>query len=254
MTVRVGVTGAAGRMGREVLSAVTSREHCEVAFAVNRSELEKPIEGVEVDPSAEFDALVSGDVDVVIDFTGPESAIEYASACAETGVAFVTGTTGFAEGELESLQAASEEVPVLHAPNFSRGVQVLLNLVGEAVEGLAGYDVELVETHHNRKRDAPSGTANRLLDEIEEHGEFSGRTHGREGEQPREEDEIGVHVLRAGGIRGEHEVVLADDHEELRLTHRAEDRGVFASGAVDAAEWIAGRKSGWYDFADVIDQ
>ncbi|MHC3438027.1 4-hydroxy-tetrahydrodipicolinate reductase [Natrialbaceae archaeon A-gly3] len=253
MTVRVGVTGAAGRMGREVLAAVAAREDCETAFAVNRSELEGPIEGVEVDPASEFDALVAN-VDVVIDFTGPGSAVEYATACAEAGVAFVTGTTGFSDDGLESLQAASEEVPVLHAPNFSRGVQVLLGLVGEAVEGLPDYDVELVEAHHNRKRDAPSGTANRLLDEIEEHGDFSGRTHGREGEQPREDDEIGVHVLRAGGIRGEHEVVLADDHEELRLTHRAEDRGVFASGAVDAAEWIAGRKSGWYDFADVIDQ
>ena len=253
MTVRVGVTGAAGRMGREVLAAVTSRENCEVAFATNRSEFDESIEGVGIDPAAEFDTLVS-DADVVIDFTGPESAVAYADACAEAGVAFVTGTTGFAEDDLESLQAASEGIPVLHAPNFSRGVQVLLNLVSEAVEGLPGSDVELVETHHNRKRDAPSGTANRLLDEIEEHGEFSGRTHGREGEQPREEGEIGVHVLRAGGIRGEHEIVLADDHEELRLTHRAEDRGVFASGAVDAAEWIAGRKSGWYDFADVIDQ
>ena len=253
MTVRVGVTGAAGRMGREVLAAVTSRENCEVAFATNRSEFDESIEGVGIDPAAEFDTLVS-DADVVIDFTGPESAVAYATACAEAGVAFVTGTTGFAEDDLESLQAASEGIPVLHAPNFSRGVQVLLNLVSEAVEGLPGSDVELVETHHNRKRDAPSGTANRLLDEIEEHGEFSGRTHGREGEQPREEGEIGVHALRAGNVTGEHEVVLAGNDEELRLTHRAEDRGVFAAGAVDAAVWIAGQKAGRYEFADVIDE
>jgi 4-hydroxy-tetrahydrodipicolinate reductase len=255
MSVGIGVTGATGRMGREVIAAVEDREDCEVAFAVNRDPSGETVGDVEIESADRFDELVGErDPAAVIDFTGPESAADYARACAENDVAFVTGTTGFGDDGLAALEAASDEIPVLHAPNFARGVQALLNVVGEAVRNLPGYDVELVETHHNAKRDAPSGTANRLLEEIEDNGDFAGRTHGREGEDPREEGEIGVHALRAGNVTGEHEVLLAGNHEEVRLTHRAEDRGVFAAGAVDAAVWIAGRKAGSYDFADVIDE
>ncbi|WP_339104637.1 4-hydroxy-tetrahydrodipicolinate reductase [Haloterrigena salinisoli] len=255
MTVRIGVTGATGRMGREVIAAVVGRDDCEVVFAVNRDPDGETVDGVEIEPADEFDSLVvDREPTAVIDFTGPESAVDYAAACADAGVAFVTGTTGFDDDQREALEDAGEDVAVLHAPNFARGVQALVNVVGEAVQNLPGYDVELVETHHNGKRDAPSGTANRLLEEIEANGEFSERTHGREGEAPREEGEIGVHALRAGDVTGEHELVLAGNHEEVRLTHRAEDRGVFAAGAVDAAVWIAGQKAGQYDFADVISE
>jgi 4-hydroxy-tetrahydrodipicolinate reductase len=255
MTVGIGVTGATGRMGREVLAATDDRQDCTVAFAVTREPNGRTVGDVEIESADRFDELLAErEPAVVIDFTGPDSATDYARACAEADVAFVTGTTGFNDDGLASLEAASDEIPLLHAPNFARGVQALLNAVGEAVRNLPGYDVELVETHHNAKRDAPSGTANRLLSEIEANGDFAGRTHGREGEDPREEREIGVHALRAGNVTGEHEVVLAGNHEELRLTHRAEDRGVFAAGAVDAAVWIAGRKAGSYDFADVIDE
>ncbi|WP_265110276.1 4-hydroxy-tetrahydrodipicolinate reductase [Halosolutus halophilus] len=255
MTVRIGVTGATGRMGREVIAAAEDRADCEVVFAVNRDPGSGTVGDVTVEPAVEFDALLSDrEPTVVIDFTGPGSAVDYAESCAAAGVAFVTGTTGFDEDELAVLEDAGNGVPVLHAPNFARGVQALLNVVGEAVRNLPGYDVELVETHHNAKRDAPSGTANRLLEEIEASGDFTERTHGREGEDPREAGEIGVHALRAGDVTGEHEVVIAGNHEEVRLTHRAEDRGVFAAGAVDAAVWIAGRKAGRYEFADVIDE
>ncbi|WP_323173129.1 4-hydroxy-tetrahydrodipicolinate reductase [Natrialba sp. PRR66] len=252
---RIGVTGATGRMGREVIAAVADHGSCEVAFAVNREPDGETVDGVAVDPAAEFGSLLAAhEPQAVIDFTGPESAIEYARACADAKVAFVTGTTGFDDEQLAVLEDAAGEIPVLRAPNFARGVQALVNVIGDAVKSLPGYDVELVETHHNAKRDAPSGTANRLLDEIEANGEFSERTHGREGEAPREAGEIGVHALRAGDITGEHEILLAGNHEEVRLTHRAEDRGVFAAGAVDAAAWIAGQKAGSYNFADVIDE
>ncbi|RQH00284.1 4-hydroxy-tetrahydrodipicolinate reductase [Natrarchaeobius oligotrophus] len=253
MTVRIGVTGATGRMGREVIAAADAHTDCDVVFAVNRSPDDETVAGREVEAASAFDSLLSArEPAVVVDFTGPASALEYARGCAEAGVAFVTGTTGFADDDLAVLDAASEDAPILRAPNFARGVQALVNVVGEAVRNLPGYDVELVETHHNGKRDAPSGTAKRLLEEIEANGDFAGRTHGREGETPREAGEIGVHALRAGDVTGEHEIVIAGNHEEVRLTHRAEDRGVFAAGAVDAAVWLAGRDPGRYEFADVI--
>ena len=142
---------------------------------------------------------------------------------------------------------------MLKASNFARGVQALLRVVEAGVEALPDYDVELTETHHSGKRDAPSGTAKTLLSAVDEaRGEALDRTHGREGEHRRAESEVGVHVRRAGTVRGEHELLLAGNDEALTLSHRAESRRVFAAGAVDAAEWLAGRDPGWYEFGDVL--
>jgi 4-hydroxy-tetrahydrodipicolinate reductase len=165
----------------------------------------------------------------------------------------VVGTTGFDDEQWAAIEAAAETVPVLVAANFSRGVQALRIAAEAAVETLPGYDVELTETHHSGKRDAPSGTANTLLDAIDETPGASERVHGRHGEQPREPGEIGVHARRAGGIRGEHEVLLAGNDEVLTLGHRAESRRVFAAGALDAAVWLAGQRPGMYDFADALE-
>ncbi|ERH01740.1 MAG: dihydrodipicolinate reductase [Halonotius sp. J07HN6] len=251
----IGVTGAAGRMGREVLSAAADREGIEVAFAVNRSSVNELVSGVVVESSDNVaELLAEYEPDVVVDFTGPESALTYADACADHGVALVTGTTGFDDGGLDALQAAGESTAVLKASNFSRGVAALRLAVQEATAALPDADIELTETHHNAKRDAPSGTAKTLLDDIEGvRDDLDERVHGREGEAPRSNDEIGVHARRAGDIAGEHEVLLAGSNETLSLTHRAGDRSIFAEGALDAAEWLAGREPGWYDFFEVID-
>ncbi|MFC7041664.1 4-hydroxy-tetrahydrodipicolinate reductase [Halonotius sp. GCM10025705] len=251
----IAVTGAAGRMGREVLAAAADRADVDVAFAVNRTSVDELIAGVVVESSDNFPELLADhEPDVVVDFTGPESALTYAEACADHGVALVTGTTGFDDDGLDALSAAGESTAVLKASNFSRGVAALRLAVQEATAALPDADIELTETHHNAKRDAPSGTAKTLLDDIEGVREdLSERVHGREGEAPRAEDEIGVHARRAGDIAGEHEVLLGGSNETLSLTHRAGDRSIFAEGALDAAEWLAGRDAGWYDFFEVID-
>jgi 4-hydroxy-tetrahydrodipicolinate reductase len=260
--MRVGVTGATGRTGGEVLSAAVERDGVDVVFATARTPPEGPVAGVDVEPNDAFaDLLGEREPNVVVDFTGPESTVEYAAACADAGVAFVTGTTGLDDDHEDVLDAASEHVPVLRAANFARGVQALLALVGDAVAALPGYDVELVEAHHNGKRDAPSGTAEEMLDAVDtardlhdvDAGDAGGeRVHGRDGESLRSEGEVGVHSLRAGDVPGEHELVLASNHEELRLQHRATDRGVFAAGALDAAAWLTGRDPGRYAFADIV--
>ncbi|WP_096390966.1 4-hydroxy-tetrahydrodipicolinate reductase [Halopenitus persicus] len=254
--LRVAVTGAGGRMGREVIEAAVDREGLAVALAVNRTETE-PVAGVAVDPADEFaDRLPAVEPDVVVDFTGPDSAVAYAEACAAAGVPLVTGTTGFDDAQLGTLRDAADAIPVLKAANFSRGIAALRRAVREAAAALPAADVEVTETHHNGKRDAPSGTANTLLEDVEDvRADLSpdGRVHGREGDAPRQPGEIGVHARRAGDVTGEHEVLLAGNHEVLELTHRAGDRGVFAAGALDAAVWLADRPAGWYDFGDVID-
>lgn len=252
--VRLAVTGAGGRMGAEVIEAAIDREDVEVVLAVNRTET-ADVAGIEVELAEHLaDRLEAVEADVLVDFTGPESAVGYAEICADEGVAFVTGTTGFDDAELTALRDASDAVPVLKAANFSRGIAALRRAVREAVAAVPGYDVELTETHHNGKRDAPSGTANTLLDDVESvRTDLEERVHGREGEAPRSESEIGVHARRAGDVTGEHEVLLAGNDEVLELTHRAGDRGVFAAGALDAAVWLTGRDPGWYGFDDVVD-
>ncbi len=253
MTV-IGVTGASGAMGCEVLTAVTEREDTTVAFAVNRDPEDESITGHHVRAASDFPELLAEHrPEVVVDFTGPDSTVEYAGACAEAGVGFVTGTTGFDEDERTALHETAETIPLLWATNFSRGIHALRTALAETAGALSEYDIELTETHHNRKRDAPSGTAKTLLDEIDEaSGRAHERTYGREGEQSREENEIGIHVRRAGGIHGEHEVLFAGNDEVLSFTHRAESRAVFATGALDAAIWLAGREPGWYEFGEVL--
>ncbi|MFC7203857.1 4-hydroxy-tetrahydrodipicolinate reductase [Haloferax namakaokahaiae] len=253
MTVRIGVTGATGRMGGEVLAAAAEREDLEVVLAVSRS-ADEEVEGVAVESAADLPALLAErEPDVLVDFTGPESCVEYASACAEAGVALVTGTTGLSDEQFDALETLADDVPVLYASNFSRGIAALRRAVREAIPALDGYDIELTETHHNAKRDAPSGTALTLLEDIDDVRGDAERVHGREGEAPRTEGEIGVHARRAGDIAGEHEVLLAGNHESLSLTHRAGSRGVFAAGALDAAAWLSGRDAGWYDFTEVLE-
>ncbi|KYH27651.1 4-hydroxy-tetrahydrodipicolinate reductase [Halalkalicoccus paucihalophilus] len=248
--MKVAVTGATGRMGREVIDAAREAGH-EVIGVSHSSTGEYA--GVAIEPAEEFATLLEErEPDATIDFTLPDPSVSYVTDCAAAGVPAVVGTTGFSEEHYEELCEASKAIPVLQAANFARGVQGLLSAVREAVAALPEYDVELTETHHNGKRDAPSGTANRVLDTIDETRGESPRVHGREGDAPREEGEIGVHARRAGDISGEHEVLLAGNHEELRLTHRAGSRGVFAAGALDAAEWLAGRSPGWYDFSDTL--
>jgi 4-hydroxy-tetrahydrodipicolinate reductase len=250
----VGVTGVTGTMGRAVVETAAEREDVDVGFAVNRSPGDEHVAGQRVHEAANLPTLLAEHApDAVVDFTGPESTIEYAAVCAEAGVGFVTGTTGFDADERAALREHAERIPLLWATNFSQGIHALGEALTDVAETLSDYDIEMTETHHNRKRDAPSGTAQTLLDGIDAASEHEHeRTYGREGEQPRSEGEIGVHVRRAGGIRGEHEVLFAGNDEVLSLTHRAESRGVFATGALDATVWLAGRDPGLYDFGEVL--
>ncbi|GAB6860093.1 4-hydroxy-tetrahydrodipicolinate reductase [Haloplanus litoreus] len=250
--MEVAVTGAGGHMGREVLAAATDREEMDVVLAVNRTAV-GPVEGVDIEDESDLPRLLDErDPDVLVDFTVPDPSTRYVEACADAGVAAVVGTTGFSDSQRDVIADAAESVPVLRAANFARGVAALRRAIREAVAAVPDYDAELTETHHNRKRDAPSGTALTILDDIDDARGDADRVHGREGEQPREDGEIGVHARRAGDVTGEHELLLAGNHEVLTLTHRAESRGVFAEGALDAADWLVGRPAGEYDFEDAL--
>ena len=249
MALPLGVTGATGEMGRAVRTEIDRREDVTLAFAISHRHGDR--RGLHPDESLDR-LLAERSPAAVIDFSIPEASVEYVGACRSAGVPVVVGTTGFSAEDQATLDAAGDDIPVLVAPNFSRGIAALLPIVTEAVSRLPGYDIEITESHHNRKRDAPSGTANRLLEAVAEARDTIEPVYGREGEAPRAPTEVGIHARRAGTITGEHEVLLAGPHEEVRLVHRAEDRGVFAAGAIDAAAWLAEQEPGRYGFSDAL--
>jgi 4-hydroxy-tetrahydrodipicolinate reductase len=249
---RIAVNGAAGRMGEAVIDTAVERGDVDVVVGFDTSDVEE-LQGVPIlHPDETAAALAEYEPEVVVDFTIPAATVALADACVEAGVGMVVGTTGFDSGDMATLRSTSNEVPVLKATNFSRGIQALLRTVREAVGALSEYDLELMETHHNDKIDAPSGTANTILETIQEERDVE-PVYGREGHAPRQDDEIGVFARRAGDIRGEHELVLAGNDEVVSLSHRAEDRAVFAAGALDAAVWLAEKDPEWYSFGAVID-
>lgn len=187
--------------------------------------------------------------DVAIDFSAPAALPHICAYVKRTGAALVSGTTGLSAEELEQLRALGDCARVIHSANYSLGVAVLRKLAAVAAEALAGFDIEIVETHHNQKVDAPSGTAKALLAAVDPKGEMD-VVHGREGVPGvRPAREIGMHALRGGTVAGTHELHFFGADEELVLTHRAASRRIFAAGAVAAAERLLMREEpGFVDF------
>jgi len=199
-------------------------------------------------------ALAQARAEVIIDFSAPGATLSLAPLAAAAGSALVSGTTGLSEDARAALDRASARVPVLWEPNMSVGVHVLTELVSRAALALADWDVEIVETHHRAKVDAPSGTALRLAETVQRARAGARLVHGREGRPgARQVDEIGMHALRGGDVVGDHEVHLMGGAERLTLVHRATSRDVFAQGALRAARWIAGRPAGRYTLRDVLE-
>lgn len=257
--LRISVNGATGRMGRAVAllcQRATDLELVGACAAPEDPHLGQDVgllagagsAGVEIGDDA--DAAMLG-ADVVIDFSLPPALERLARLAARRGVALVSGTTGV--DDTSCLDAAAAQIPVLWAPNMSLGIQVLCQLVTEAVEKLGPeFDVEITDVHHNRKVDAPSGTALRIADAVRAARPLetvSGR-HGIVG--ARRAAELGVFGLRGGDVIGDHTVHLLGLGERLELTHRATNRDLFARGALRAARWLVGRSPGRYQLSDVL--
>ena len=199
-----------------------------------------------------FEELGSVDADVVIDFshhTAVEAVLCYAK---EIGAAAVIGTTGHTPEEKEKIHAAAKEIPVFYAGNVSLGIAVLCRLVKDAVRYFPDADVEIVEIHHTRKVDAPSGTAHMLFNAIKEVRPQAYENCGRAGEGKRTKDEIGVHALRMGNVVGIHEVHINTGNQTLVLKHESGSRAMLADGAVAAAKYMVGKAAGLYDMESLL--
>ncbi len=238
--VKVLLNGSKGRMG-QAIQAIAASEEVEVVAAVDAGDaLDGALEACEV----------------VIDFSFHEATLPLAQKAAEHGKPLVIGTTGHSAEEKEAIAALTGQIPMVWAGNFSTGVNLLFYLVGKAAKILArDYHPEIIEMHHRHKIDAPSGTAEHLLEIVREaRGLTPEQTrHGREGVVgARPDDEIGMHALRGGDVVGDHTVMFAGPGERIELTHKASDRRIFAQGALRAAHWVLGKPPGLYRIEDVL--
>jgi 4-hydroxy-tetrahydrodipicolinate reductase len=238
------VTGFRGRMGQSVATAIGEDGDARVAAGIDLGDsLEEALKKCEI----------------VIDFTLPSFTNELVEGCVASGTPLVMGTTGHDDAQLELIRRAAEEIPIVHAPNYSVGVNTLFWLTRRTAEILGEeFDLEVVEMHHRHKKDSPSGTARRLAEILTEVRGLSYEEdcrHGRVGDVgARTNREVGVHAIRGGDVVGDHTVIYAGNGERVELTHKASSRLTFAKGAVRAAKWIKseGLKTGLFDMQDVL--
>ena len=199
-----------------------------------------------------FAELGSVEADVVIDFSHHSAVADVLRYAKQIGAAAVIGTTGHTPEEKALIFAASEEIPVFYAGNVSLGIAVLCRLVKQAAAFFPDADIEIVETHHTRKVDAPSGTAHMLFNAIKEVRPNAVENCGRSGEGKRTKDEIGIHALRLGSVVGIHEVHIHTQNQSLTLRHESGSRAMLAEGAVDAARFMVGKEKGLYDMESIL--
>ncbi len=255
MTIRLAVCGAGGRMGSRIIDLASQDSRFKVTGGVERAG--HPLVGrllTKGIPVVSHIEELLGKTDVVVDFTTVEATLKHARACAKAKTAMAIGTTGWNNKSLRELKRILKRVPFVLSPNMSLAANLLFQLTAEAGRRLSSYDAEIIEIHHNQKKDAPSGTALRLADELNKaRGGILKTVFGRKGQWGiRKSRELGVMAVRAGDIPGDHTVILAGTGERLELTHRAHSRDGFARGALEAAAWVSRKRRGHYDMKDVL--
>ncbi len=236
------ITGSKGRMGQALLACAARIPELEVVGAIDHGD--------------DLAAII-GKADVVIDFSFHSATLGVAELCAKNKKAIVIGTTGHSAEEKNNITALQSQIPMVVATNFSTGVNTLFWLTRKAAEILGNdFDLEVVEMHHRLKKDAPSGTANTLLEILADVRKLQlaeALRHGREGiVGERTHNEIGIHAIRGGDVVGDHTVIFANNGERIELTHKASSRDTFANGALRAAQWLVQQKPGLYDMQDVL--
>jgi 4-hydroxy-tetrahydrodipicolinate reductase len=264
--VKIAVTGAGGRMGRTLLRLIHDTPGAVIAGGIEAKG--SPHVGTDlgtlaglgepIGMAASDDALaIIKDADALIDFSVPSASVEFAGLAAQARIVHVIGTTGFLDADEARIAAASRHATIIKAGNMSLGVNLLASLVRQAARALdPSWDIEIVEMHHRHKVDAPSGTALLLGEAAAEGRGISLKDHserGRDGQTgARAEGAIGFAALRGGSVVGDHQVIFATESERITLGHIAEDRAIFARGALRAAIWGQGKGPGLFNMADVL--
>jgi 4-hydroxy-tetrahydrodipicolinate reductase len=259
--IKIAISGAGGRMGRRIAALAIESEQFDIVAALEAAGQETVGKDIgELAGLGPFGVKVTAELsvkpDVLIDFSTPAGTLAALAACRKVRSAMVIGTTGLTDSQQAEVADAAKDIAIVASPNMSVGINVLLKIVAQMAKALGDdYDVEITETHHRFKKDAPSGTAVALAKSIcsalgKEYGEVA--VFDREGICPRQTGEIGLHALRVGDTVGEHTVHFGNLGETISLSHSVHTRNTFARGALRAAQWVAGRKPGLYTMADVL--
>ena len=262
MEPKLVVVGAAGRMGKRIISLAIDSGRFEIAAAIevkNHPDIGKDagLLATAKPINVKLADTYPDGADVVIDFSQPTAADKTIDYCLENNVALVLGTTGLSDKQRAKIKTASEKIPVIYGTNMSVGMNVLFSLVGKVASMLGqDYDVEIIEQHHRFKKDAPSGSALTLAENI---CEATGKkfpdclVYGRSGKDAlRKKGDIAIHAVRAGNITGIHSVIFSTLGETVTLNHTAHNRDSFARGALQAAQWLIGKKPALYSMADCL--
>jgi len=240
---RIAVVGALGRMGQTIIDAINQSDKATVEVTLDKGD--------------DLNSFIH-QFDTLIDFTRPQATLEYLAICQKAGKSMVIGTTGFSDKELLLIENAANDIAIVFSPNMSVGVNLTLKLLDTAAKVFGeDADIEIVETHHRHKVDAPSGTALKMGEVV---ANALGRNlstcavYGREGiEEPRDRQTIGFSTIRGGDVVGEHTVSFFMEGERVEITHKASSRMTFANGAVRAADWLSNQPSGLYSMQNVLD-
>lgn len=248
--VKIALSGAAGKMGRVITGLVNSRKDCEICAGID-------VSGIKYADFSVYTKIfdMREEPDVIIDFSHPSALPDLLSFCKIRNIPLVIATTGYNKEEITQITAASEQIPVFFTFNMSLGINLLVDLAKRAAKVLGGqFDIEIVEKHHNLKKDAPSGTAIMLADAVNsEMSDGMKYVYDRHTmRKPREKDEIGIHSIRGGTIVGEHDVIFAGHDEVITLSHSALSKEVFASGSINAAVFLVGKPKGLYDMTSLL--
>ncbi len=247
--INILISGALGRMGENVKKASTLNDKVKVVCGVDRfsnfDDKNFPV----------YDDInkVNEKIDVIIDFSSPKALDKILEFSIKNNCSAVLCTTAYTPEDIEKINEASKKIAIFRSANMSLGINALLEVVTSVTKILTGFDVEIIEKHHNKKVDAPSGTALMLANAVKQADHNKYFTYGREGVVgQREANEIGIHAVRGGTIVGEHDVIFAGEDEVITISHQATDRKVFANGAIKAAQFIYNKPAGIYNMTDVI--
>lgn len=246
--LRVIISGYSGTMGKVLTRCVNEDRELQIVCGVSKDNLEVPFKTYNKMSDIEESA------DIIIDFSHHSAINDVLAYATKTKTPLVISTTGFNEEELSNIKEASAITPIFHSSNMSLGVNVLVKLVKEAAKALNGFDIEIIEKHHNKKLDAPSGTAVMIADGIKEVLPESEYIYGRHGRSDkRSSNEVGIHAIRGGTIVGEHTTIFAEHDEVVEIKHTAQSKDIFAKGAIAAAKFLANKEAGYYNMNNMLD-
>ena len=245
--LKIIISGYSGSMGKVLTKCANEDSELEIVCGSSKDDLDVPFKTYH--KMSEVEELA----DVIIDFSHHSTIEDTLSYAIKTKTPIVIATTGFNEEELEKIKKASNIIPIFHSSNMSLGVNVLVKLVKEAAKSLNGFDIEIIEKHHNKKLDAPSGTAVMIANGVKEVLPDSEYIYGRHGRSDkRSSNEIGIHAIRGGTIVGEHTTIFAGHDEVVEIKHSAQSKDIFAKGAIAAAKFLVKQEAGYYNMNNML--